>query len=160
MKMLALPRKAGKRDVMLSRILNLFKGHPSDPLPDPDARLALGALMVRVAKSGDRYGVSEISRIDAILARMNGLGPVDAAKMRATCEKIEAAAPSTRKFALLIRETVSFEARIEALEALWQVMLANGKPSAPEMAIIAQVREALGLSKADCDAAKGRAAPL
>lgn len=145
---------------MLSRILDLFKGRPSDPLPDPDARLALGALMVRVAKADARYDVTEISRIDALLARMNGLGPVDAAKMRATCEKIEAEAPSTRKFALLIRETVSFEARIEAHEALWQVMLADGKPDAPELAIIAQVREALGLSKADCDAAQGRAAPL
>ncbi|HEY9039928.1 MAG TPA: TerB family tellurite resistance protein [Roseovarius sp.] len=160
MKTLALPHKAGKRGIMLSRILNLFKGHPSDPLPEPDARLALGALMVRVAKSDDIYEFEEIARIDALLARMNGLGPVDAAKMRATCEKIEAEAPSTRKFSLLIRETVSFEARIEALEALWRVVLASGKPSDAEMAIVDQVREALGLSKADCDAAQERAAPL
>ncbi len=145
---------------MLSRILNLFKGHPSDPLPEPDARLALGALMVRVAKSDGDYDLREISRIDAILARMNGLGPVDAAKMRATCEKIEAEAPSTRKFALLIRETVSFEARIEAQEALWQVMLADGAPTEDDMVIVHLVREALGLSKADCDGAKLRASPL
>ncbi len=145
---------------MLSRILSLLKGHPSDPLPEPDARLALGAFMVRVAKSGDADETPLITRIDALLARLNGLGPVDAAKMRATCEKIEAEAPSTRKFALLIRETVSFEARIEALEALWQVMLADGKPSAPELAVITQIREALGLSKADCEAAQQRAAPL
>ncbi len=145
---------------MLTRILNLLKGHPSEPLPEPDARLALGALMVRVAKADDDYQLREIARIDSLLARMNALGPVDAAKMRATCEKIEAEAPSTRKFALLIRETVSFEARIEALEALWQVMLADGAPDAAEMAIIVQVREALGLSKADCDAAQSRAAPL
>ncbi|PVA11302.1 hypothetical protein DC366_06065 [Pelagivirga sediminicola] len=145
---------------MLSRILNLFKGDPSEPLPDPDARLALGALMVRVAKADERYEVEEISRIDLLLARMNGLGPIDAAKMRATCEKIEAEAPTTRKFATLIRETVSFEARIEAHEALWQVMLADGRPSDSEMAIVVQVREALGLTKADCDAAQTRAAPL
>ncbi len=160
MKTLALPPKAGKRDVMLQRILNLFKGHPSDPLPDPDARLALGALMVRVARSGDITEAQETARMDALLARMNGLGPVDAGKMRATCEKIEAEAPSTRKFSLLIRETVSFEARIEALESLWHVMLANGRPSESDMAIINQVRDALGLSKADCDAAQDRAAPL
>ncbi len=145
---------------MLSRILDLFKGQPSDPLPEPDARLALGALMVRVGKSDGVYELNEISRIDAILARLNSLGPVDAAKMRATCEKIEAEAPSTRKFALLIRETVSFEARIEAHEALWQVMLAGGVPSEQEMAIVVQVREALGLSKSDCEGAKLRASPL
>lgn len=145
---------------MLTRILNLLKGHPSEPLPEPDAQLALGALMVRVAKADNDYQSREIARIDLLLARMNGLGPVDAAKMRATCEKIEAEAPSTRKFALLIRETVSFEARIKAHEALWQVMLADGVPDAAEMAIVGQVREALGLSKADCDAAQSRAAPL
>ena len=145
---------------MLSRILNIFKGHPSDTLPEPDARLALGTLMVRVAKADDSYQAREIARIDALLACMNGIGPVDAAKIRATCEKIEAKAPSTRKFALLIRETVSFEARIEAHEALWQVMLADGAPADAEKAIVVQVREALGLSKADCEAAQSRAAPL
>lgn len=160
MKMLALSCKAGKRAVMLSRIFNLFKGHPSDPLPDADARLALGAFMVRIAKSADYDGAPKADRLHALLARMNGLGPVDAAKMHSTCEKIEAEAPSTRKFALLIRETVSFEARIEALEALWHVMLANGRPSGAEMDMITQVREALGLSKADSDDAKQRAAPL
>ncbi|WP_255012476.1 TerB family tellurite resistance protein [Roseovarius sp. M141] len=160
MKVLALPPKGGNREIMLSRILDFLKEHPSDPLPDPDARLALGALMVRVIKSDNHYDAEKSVRIDAILARMNGLGPVDAAKMRTTCEKIEAEAPSTRKFALLIRETVSYEARIEALEALWRVILADGKPSAPEMAVVTRVREALGLSKADCDAAQERAAPL
>jgi len=145
---------------MLTRILNLLKGHPSEPLPEPDARLALGALMVRVAKADDNYQSREIARIDALLARMNALGPVDSAKMRATCEKIEAEAPSTRKFALLIRETVSFEARIEAYEALWHVMLADGAPGDAEMAIVAQVREALGLTKSECDAAQSRATPL
>ena len=39
-------------------------------------------------------------------------------------------------------------------------MLVDGVPDAAEMAIVSQVREALGLSKADCDAAQTRAAPL
>ncbi|QIE44055.1 TerB family tellurite resistance protein [Pseudohalocynthiibacter aestuariivivens] len=143
---------------MLTRILNLFKGHEPDPLPEPDARLALGALMVRVAKSDSDYRFEEISLIDRLLAQMNGLNPVEAAKMRATCEKIEAAAPGTKKFALLIRETVSFEARLEAHEALWQVMLADGDSNDAELAVVTQVREALGLTEADCDEARARVA--
>ena len=141
---------------MLTRILNLFKGHEPDPLPEPDAQLALGALMVRVAKSDHLYEVEEISRIDRLLAQMNNLNPIEAAKMRATCEKIEAAAPGTKKFALLIRETVSQEARIEAHEALWQVMLANGVTSDEELETVNQVREALGLTEDDCAAARTR----
>ena len=161
MKTLALPSLSGKRGSMLARILNLLKGQPSDPLPDADARLALGALMVRVTKSNDMSQAEATDRIDALLARMNHLGPSDAAEMRATCEKIETAAPSTRTFALLIRETVSFQARIEAHEALWHFILAGGGiPTSADLALIAQVREALGLSKADCKSAKERAAPL
>lgn len=147
---------------MLSRILKLLKGHPVEPLPDDDARLALGALMVRITVEGDAQDEARNSRVDALLARMNGLGPAEAAQMRATCEKIEAEAPATRKFALLIRETVSFEARVEAQEALWHVVLTDGdgKPGEADRAVILRMREALGLAKADCDAAQARAAPL
>lgn len=142
---------------MLTRIRDLFKTHAPEPLPEPDAKLALGALMVRVAKSDHDYKVEEISLIDRLLAQMNALGPIEAAKMRALCEKIEAEAPTTRKFALLIRETVSFEARIDAHEALWQVMLADGVRRDEEDSIVAQVREALGLTLEDCEAAHSRA---
>lgn len=148
---------------MLSRILKLLKGHPVEPLPDDDARLALGALMVRITAEGDAQDETiGNSRIDALLARMNGLGPAEAAQMRATCKKIEAEAPATRKFALLIRETVSFETRVEAQEALWHVVLTdgNGRPDDADQAVILRMREALGLAKADCDAAQARAAPL
>ena len=142
---------------MLTRIRNLFTTHAPDPLPEPDAKLALGALMVRVAKSDHNYKLEEISLIDRLLAQMNGIGPIEAAKMRALCEKIEAEAPATRKFALLIRETVSFEARIDAHEALWQVMLADGVRHDEEEDIVTQVRDALGLSQDDCSAAHARA---
>lgn len=139
---------------MLERILNSFATRAPQPLPEPDGKLALGALMVRVAKSDHNYKFVEISRIDRLLARLNGIGPVDAAKMRATCEKLEKAAPGTDRFAHLIRETVTFEARIDALEALWEVMLADGECHDEESRVIDEVREALGLSQADSDRAR------
>lgn len=142
---------------MISRFLTLFKSADPPPLPEPDARLALGALMVRVAKSDQIYRFEEISLIDRLLARMNALNPVEAAKLRATCERIEAAAPDTRKFALLIRETVSHEARLEAHAALWQVMLVDGTCSDREMEVITQVREALGLTLEDCATVRANA---
>lgn len=139
---------------IVQRILSAFSAHKPAPLPEPDARLALGALMVRVAKSDDSYRVEEIQRIDRTLARANGIGPIEAAKMRATCEKLDKAAPATEEFAHLIRETVSFEARIDALEALWEVVLADGKRREEELLVVGEVREALGLSEADSDKAR------
>jgi uncharacterized tellurite resistance protein B-like protein len=142
---------------MFSGILNALKGPEPVPLPEPDTKLALGALLVRVALSDARYRVEEIGRIDRLLARMNDLNPVEAAKMRATCEKLEKQAPGTEDFAHLIRETVRFEARIDALEAMWEVVLADGVRREEEVAVITSAQEVLGLSQSDSDAARLRA---
>ena len=139
---------------MLERLFKAFAAPSPDPLPEPDEKLALGALMVRVAKSDHTYKFSEISRIDRLLARLNGIGPIDAAKMRAICEKLDKAAPDTEEFAHLIRETVSFEARVDALEALWEVVLADGVRRDEELQVVDEVREAIGLSEADSKKAR------
>lgn len=139
---------------MLTRILKAFASPEPTPLPEPDEKLALGALLVRVAQSDHNYQQLEISRIDRLLARLYGLKPIEAAKMRATCEKLEKQAPNTDRFAHLIRETVSFEARIDALEAMWEVLLADGVHRAEELAVIEAARVAMGLSEADSDTAR------
>lgn len=139
---------------LFHRMLHTFTTPKSAPLPDPDEKLALGALMVRVAISDRGYQLAEISRIDQLLSRLYGLKPIEAAKMRAISEKLEKQAPSTDRFAHLIRETVSFEARVDALEALWEVVLADGAAEASELQVIEAAREALGLSEADSERAR------
>jgi len=142
---------------MLTRILKTFSAPLPAPLPEPDEKLALGALMVRVAKSDHDYQVEEISRIDRLLARHFGLKQIEAAKMRATCEKLEHNAPGTGRFAEVIRETVSHQARIEALEAMWEVLLVDGVGHDAEYAVIEEARIAMGLSDADNAAARAMA---
>ena len=134
---------------LLSRILTSFRASQTAPLPAPDEKLALGALLVRVAKSDQMYTVSEISLIDRILAQHFGLNPVEAAKMRATCERLQAAAPESDDFAELIRKELSHDERMEALCDLWQVVMADGSEEAVEVEIVEAVRQALGLSEAD-----------
>lgn len=139
---------------MIERILSIFSASKPEPLPEPDEKLALGTLMVRVAKSDHVYRFSEISRIDRLLARLNGLKPIEAAKMRAICERLDKSAPDTSEFARLIRETVSFDARVDALEALWEVVLADGERHDEELAIVNEVQEAFGLSQEDSKKAR------
>lgn len=142
---------------LLHRLRHAFDAPAPPPLPELDEKLALGALLVRSAKSDHTYALAEISRIDKLLARLFGLKPIEAAKMRATCEKLDRAAPDTARFAHLIRETVSFEARADALEALWEVVLADGEIQPAEAALCEEVREALGLSHEDAATARARA---
>ena len=145
---------------MLSRILHALSSPKPDPLPEPDEKLALGALMVRVAKSDHAYRFEEISRIDRLLTRLFGLNPVEAAKMRATCEKLEHEAPETDHFARVIRETTTFQARLDALEAMWEVLLADGVRRDEEVAVIKAARIAMGLSESDSDTARATAEGL
>lgn len=130
---------------------------PEAPLPDLDERLALGALLVRMAMADNHYDAVEIGQIDRILAASFGLKPVEAAKMRATCEKLERAAPGTPEFARMIRETVPEAQRRDALAGLWSVALADGYRDASEAAILDVVRADLGLDDAADAEARARA---
>lgn len=125
-------------------------------LPDPDAELALGALLVRVAQADRDYKIEEISLIDRILARLYQHNAIEAAKVRATCEKLHAAAPETDTFGKLIRETTDLHERLAALDALWEVVLADGSPDEGEMKIVEEARIAMGLSYNDSKAARER----
>jgi uncharacterized lipoprotein YmbA len=55
------------------------------PLPDADARVALGALMVRLARTDGSYDQDEIAQIDAVLMQRYGLSVDAAAALRAQC---------------------------------------------------------------------------
>jgi len=154
---LAALRKAGKLPPMLKKLFQSFRpAEPTAPLPDPDAELALGALLVRVAQSDRAYQVEEISLIDRILSRMYEHNAIEAAKVRATCEKLHAAAPDTDTFGKLIRETTGIEERLAALEALWEVVLADGTQKEGELRIVDEACRAMGLSLADNKAARER----
>ena len=68
---------------MWDDFLARLRGTPkAQELPEPDEKLALGALLVRVAKSDTFYHVNEIVEIDHILANSFGLNAVEAAKLR------------------------------------------------------------------------------
>lgn len=126
------------------------------PLPDPDARRALGALLVRIAKSDGDYAVEEIARIDRVLAKRYGLDPVEAAKLRAECETIEHDAPDTVRFTRAIKEAVPHEERMSVMEALWDVVLADGQRADEEDALMRTVAPLLGLSDPESAEARQR----
>lgn len=142
---------------MLSKLFAAFRASNTEELPDPDAELALGALLVRMAKSDRDYQVEEISLIDRILARLFQHNAIEAAKIRATCEKLHDAAPETDTFAKLIRETTGLSERLSALDALWEVVLADGEPKEAELRVLESARKAMGLSFIESKAARERA---
>lgn len=118
-------------------------------LPDADARLALTALLVRIAKSDNHYAPSEKSRIDQITARRYGLDAAGAADLRANAEELEKEAPDTVRFTRAIKDAVPYDARLGVIEALWQVVLADGMRSDEENALLRLVANLLGVTDTD-----------
>ncbi|MFC3615487.1 TerB family tellurite resistance protein [Lutimaribacter marinistellae] len=141
---------------MLKKFFAAFRPPQETHLPDPDAELALGALLVRVAQADRDYQLEEISLIDRILARLYSHNAIEAAKVRATCEKLHAAAPETDTFGKLIRETTGLEERLAAMDALWEVVLADGETKEGELKIVEEARIAMGLSFNDSEASRAR----
>lgn len=141
---------------MIDLIRRLFAPEPA-PLSDPDARVAMAALLVRVAKSDGLYQPEEIARIDRILAARYGLTQVEAMRLRASAEPVEHDAPDTVRFTRAIKEAVPYDERLGVAEALWSVAIVDGMRGDNETALLRMVAPLLGLSDPDNALARQRA---
>jgi len=124
------------------------------PLPDADARLALTALLVRIARSDDNYDDSEIARIDRIISARYGLSADDAATLRASAEVLESEAPDTVRFTRAIKDAVPYVDREGVIEALWEVVLADGVRDHEEDVLLRLVANLLGVNDRDSNLAR------
>jgi uncharacterized tellurite resistance protein B-like protein len=142
--------------MMFSELLNRLTAPEPERLPEPDARLALAALMVRVARSDGDYAQVEVDRIDRVLMRRHELSPFEATKLRGEAERLEAEAPDTVRFTRAIKETTALEDRISVIEALWSVVLADGTRDEDEDGLLRLLANLLGINDRDSNLARQR----
>jgi uncharacterized tellurite resistance protein B-like protein len=81
------------------------------------------------------------------LAHRYNLNPVQAAKLRAECEKLEAAMPDTAALSTILHDAISLAEREATVAALWAVVFADGVEAEAEDALLHQVEEFLGVSQ-------------
>ena len=141
---------------MIDLLRRLLAPEPAR-LPEPDARLALAALLVRVAKTDGLYSAEEVERIDRILMARHGLGPFEVAKLRADAEEFEAVAPDTVRFTRALKSATALEDRAALMEALWRVALADGIRDAEEDRLLRMVASLLGLTDVESGLARQKA---
>lgn len=141
---------------MFDTLLRRLMSPTPDRLPDPDARLALAALLVRVARTDGAYEDREVARIDAALAARFGLTPFEAAALRGRAERLEEEAPDTVRFTRAIKDHVVLEDRVAVVEALWEVALADGRRGAEEDSLLRTVAPLLGVEDLDSNMARRR----
>ena len=143
---------------MFDDLLNRLIAPQPERLPQPDAQVALAALLVRVARADGDYAAAEIAKIDKILETRHGLSPFEAAKLRAQAETLESEAPDTVRFTRAIKDAVDLEDRTAIIEALWAVVLADGERDHDEDTFLRMVANLLGINDRDSNFARQRAA--
>lgn len=143
---------------MFGEFLKRLARPDPEPLPDADARLALTALLVRIARSDGDYSPAEIDRIDRIAAARFGLSPFEAAALRSDAETLETEAPDTVRFTRAIKDAVPYQDRRAVVEAAWSVVLADGTRAQEEDALLRLVASLLGVNDRDSALARQKAA--
>ncbi|GAA3870243.1 TerB family tellurite resistance protein [Celeribacter arenosi] len=134
---------------------NLVQPNPPT-LPNSDARLALAALLVRVARADGSYDPAEVARIEKLLCIRYGITPQEASGLRAQAEVLEEEAPDTVRFTRAIKDAVPYEDRTSVIEAMWSVVVEDGVRDEGEDQVLRLVASLLGVSDRDSALARQR----
>lgn len=141
---------------MIADLMRRLAGGPDPtPLAPEDSRLALAAVMVRLARSDNHYSGPEKRRIERVLAERYRLDAPAAQALRATAETAEEGAPDTVQFTRVIKEAVPYDERVAVIEALWRVAAAEGL-NADERGFLRLVTNLIGVTDPDSGLARQR----
>ena len=142
---------------MFDKLLKSLLAPAPAQLADHDARMALAALLVRVARTDNMYAAEEVERIEAILMQRYGLSAFQAMDLRAQGEALEAQAPDTIRFTRALKDAVPLDDRAALVQALWSVALADGSRDGGEDQMLRLIANLLGLTDVDSGLARQRA---
>ena len=143
---------------------SLFKRLRAEPAPDPlaanDARPALAALLVRLARTHEDYAESEKNQIDQILAERYAIEAPEARALREGAEDVEAATSDTVHFTRLIKAAIPYEDRFALVVDLWRLVLADGNRDHTENQFLRLVVKLVGVNDRDSGLARQQAAKI
>jgi len=139
---------------MFGNFLSRLTAPDPAPLDDGEARLALAALLVRLARADGDYAAVEITQIDRILSERFGLSPFESGALRVEAEALEAEAPDTVRFTRAIKDAVPHDDRLAVVEAMWRVVLADGERDDLEDSNMRVIANLLGIT--DRESAQAR----
>ena len=143
---------------MFDKLLNSLFGSAHEDLPPEDARVALTALLVRIARSDGQYDEVEKDTIRQIVEDRYDLTPELAQDLMNHAEELESQAPDTVRFTEAIKDAVPYEDRTSVVAAAWRVVLADGDRAGEEDALMRLIAKFLGVTDRDSNIARQNAA--
>ncbi len=129
-----------------------------EPPAQVDERTALAALLVEAADADGTYDAEESARIARVLATRYGLSAAEAAALRAKGEAAQAQAVDLVRFTRAVKHAVPHEERVGVIEAVWEVVYADGVREMHESALIRKLCGLLHIEDREAGLARQRVA--
>ncbi|MFK5998758.1 MAG: TerB family tellurite resistance protein [Rhodobacterales bacterium] len=141
---------------MIKRILLAFQAKTTPTLAPNDARIALAALMVRLARADNDYTQAEVDMIERVLMKRYDMDAAAARALREQAEELEVSAPDNVRFTRVIKAAVPYEERAGVVAALWSVVLSDGRRDDAENGFMRLIANLLGVNDRDSAFARQR----
>lgn len=139
---------------MFGDLLNRILAPDDTQVDAQDVRIALGALLVRLARADGDYAEVEKNQIQQVLARR--YGDADTAGLLSQAEGLEAEASDFVRFTRAIKDGIAYEDRIGVIEDMWSIVLADGVRDAHENQLMRMVPPMIGITDPESNAARLR----
>jgi uncharacterized tellurite resistance protein B-like protein len=133
-------------------IKNFFKRNSKSTLESVehnDERLALTALLIKIAKSDYEYSSVEKSRIKIILKKRFLISELEVTDLINKAELLEDESSDSVRFTKVIKEFVPLEKRNEIIEIFWELVLADGIREDDENSLLRILGSLLGVNDRD-----------
>jgi uncharacterized tellurite resistance protein B-like protein len=144
---------------MLNRIRRLMTGGSPPAREDPadEMRLAAAALLVEVASVDENFDSDERARILGFVTERFSLSDDDAAALVEAAERKVDDSVQLYAFTSAISNGFSYEERVELMETLWRVVLADGHVDPHEDQLLRRIAGLIHVTDRDRGLARKRA---
>lgn len=126
---------------MLNRVARWFGGKDIDGAPDAgfdEVRVGAATLLVEAAALDGDFSDEERQTIARVLTEQFTLSPEEVASLMAEAERIQQDAVEISRFTRAVKSLEEAE-RVQILEMLWEVVLADGELHAYEANLLRRV---------------------
>jgi uncharacterized tellurite resistance protein B-like protein len=143
---------------MFDLLRRLTGASQAAPPSRADERAALAAILVEAAHADGSYDDEEAVRIARVLATRYGLSTAEAEALRAEGEAAQAEAVDLVRFTRAVKDAVAHEERIGVIEAVWEVVYADGVREMHESALVRKLCGLLHIEDREAGLARQRVA--
>jgi len=143
---------------MIDLLRRLMSAGSDQPPAPADERVALAALLVEAAHADGTYDADEAERILRVLGARYGLTKMEAVSLRGEGEAAQAAAVDLVRFTRAVKDAVPYKARTAVIEAVWEVIYADGEREMHESALMRKLCGLLHVEDREAGLARQRVA--